>query len=218
MKRKREGESCDFTSFLQKINSSLTHHTVDTSSSKKGESKTSLVSLFAEIIPSPLGDLIALSNDKELIYLEFYEETRHEKILKFLKTFSNQTCSIQLSRETTSPLESIKLELEEYFAGKLKTFRTPILLDNGTEFQIRIWDTLLQIPFAQTCSYAQLAARAEVDGAWRAAANANGANHFVIVVPCHRVVRTNGNIGGYGGGCDRKLWLLEHEKKFKEKD
>lgn len=82
---------------------------------------------------------------------------------------------------------------------------------HGTPFQQRVWEALRAIPVGTTCSYGELAARLGAPGAVRAVGTANGANPTWLVVPCHRVVRSDGSLGGYGGGLDRKAWLLGHE-------
>jgi len=76
-----------------------------------------------------------------------------------------------------------------------------------------VWEELQKIPFGETCSYAELAATIGKPSAFRAVANANGANQFAIVIPCHRVINSNGELGGYGGGLPRKKWLIAHERQ-----
>ena len=101
-------------------------------------------------------------------------------------------------------------QLEAYFAGDLMTFDLPMRL-NGTEFQRQVWTGLQAIPYGETISYGELARRVGNPGASRAVGLANGRNPTAIVVPCHRVIGSNGQLAGYGGGIDRKVWLLEHE-------
>ena len=103
-------------------------------------------------------------------------------------------------------------ELREYFAGTLNAFQTPIRRF-GTPFEQRVWDELMKIPPGETRSYADIAQTMGQPSASRAVARANGANPLAIVIPCHRVIRANGEIGGYGGGLARKRWLIEHEKQ-----
>ncbi len=83
----------------------------------------------------------------------------------------------------------------------------------GSPFQKQVWKALQQIPHGQTCSYADLAAAIGKPTACRAVANANGANQLAIVIPCHRVINSDGKLGGYGGGVSKKQWLIDHEKK-----
>lgn len=111
----------------------------------------------------------------------------------------------------SSPIlnEAIK-QLDEYFAGKRKVFDLP-LKQPGTDFQQRVWQQLLQIPYGVTISYAQMSNQMNNPLAIRAIASANGKNNLWIVVPCHRVIGTNGSLTGYAGGLWRKQWLLDHE-------
>ena len=102
-------------------------------------------------------------------------------------------------------------QLEAYFAGKLRRFDLPLDLD-GTEFQRRVWEQLVQIPYGETRTYAQVAAAIGHPSAIRAVGSANGQNPVAIIVPCHRVVRTGGGLGGYGGGLDAKRALLALEQ------
>ena len=101
-------------------------------------------------------------------------------------------------------------QLDAYFAGDRQEFDVPLRLE-GTPFQRAVWSALCTIPFGETISYAELARRVGRASAFRAVGQANGRNPVAIVVPCHRVVAADGTIGGYGGGLDRKRWLLAHE-------
>ena len=107
-------------------------------------------------------------------------------------------------------LDRLKAQLEEYFAGSRQDFDLPLVLA-GTGFQERVWSRLLEIPYGQTVSYEELARRAGSPGGSRAVGRANGDNRIAIVVPCHRVIRANGDPGGYGGGLIRKRRLLDLE-------
>ncbi len=102
-------------------------------------------------------------------------------------------------------------ELGEYFEGKRRTFNVPLVLA-GTPFQEQVWRQLIQIPYGETISYLELARRVEKEGGQRAVGRANGDNRIAIVVPCHRVIRSDGELGGYGGGLGRKQWLLDLER------
>lgn len=101
-------------------------------------------------------------------------------------------------------------ELEEYFAGTRRTFAVP-LAPKGTPFQQAVWHALLDIPYGDTVSYGELAARIGRPGAVRAVGAANGANPIPVIIPCHRVIGSDGKLTGYGGGIERKQWLLAHE-------
>lgn len=107
-------------------------------------------------------------------------------------------------------LEQAKRQLAEYFAGRLHVFDLPLDL-RGTPFRVAVWKALLEIPFGMTVSYAEIAQRVGKPSAVRAVGTANGANPVPIVVPCHRVVGSDGTLTGYGGGLPIKRWLLAHE-------
>ena len=108
------------------------------------------------------------------------------------------------------PLPTTVSQLDEYFAGRRRNFDLPLRLQ-GTDFQQRVWRVLLEIPYGVTWSYAQLAMRIGNPNASRAVGLANGQNPVSILVPCHRVIGANGALTGYGGGLERKRWLLAHE-------
>jgi O-6-methylguanine DNA methyltransferase len=101
-------------------------------------------------------------------------------------------------------------QLEAYFSGDLLAFDIPIRLE-GTEFQRRVWSHLRQIPYGETISYGELARRVGSPGAARACGLVNGRNPVSVIVPCHRVIGADGRLTGYGGGLERKAWLLDHE-------
>jgi methylated-DNA-[protein]-cysteine S-methyltransferase len=111
---------------------------------------------------------------------------------------------------TDSLLDEARGQLGAYFAGRLRGFDLP-LAPNGTDFQRRVWSALREIPFGTTISYAELARRVSNAAAVRAVGAANGRNPIPIIVPCHRVIGTNGSLTGFGGGLHRKQWLLRHE-------
>jgi methylated-DNA-[protein]-cysteine S-methyltransferase len=108
-------------------------------------------------------------------------------------------------------LADVVEQLEAYFAGSRSTFDVALDL-TGTEFQRRVWAGLLEIPYGETMSYGELARRVGRPGASRAVGLANGRNPVAIIVPCHRVIGADGTLTGYGGGLDRKVWLLDHER------
>lgn len=108
------------------------------------------------------------------------------------------------------PLAAALRQLNEYFAGTRRTFDLPLRLA-GTAFQQRVWRELTEIPYGETWSYGQLARRIGKPNASRAVGLANGRNPVSILVPCHRVIGADGSLTGYGGGLERKQWLLAHE-------
>lgn len=111
----------------------------------------------------------------------------------------------------TQSIRSIEKELKNYFEGTLIEFKTPLIF-LGSPFQKRVWEELKKIPSGETRSYYEIAIQIGQPTAFRAVANVNGANQFAIIIPCHRVINTNGELGGYGGGLTRKKWLINHEK------
>ena len=113
-------------------------------------------------------------------------------------------------RGADSLLDEARRQLVAYFAGRLRAFDLP-LAPNGTEFQRRVWTELTKIPFGATISYARLARRVSNAAAVRAVGAANGRNPIPIIVPCHRVIGSDGSLTGFGGGLARKQWLLQHE-------
>lgn len=114
-------------------------------------------------------------------------------------------------RQSDAPFGAIREQLDEYFAGARRRFDLPLKL-NGTPFQQRVWRELEQIPFGSTITYAQLAQRVGKPTATRAVGHANGRNPVSIIVPCHRVIGADGKLTGYGGGMDKKKWLLAWEQ------
>ncbi|WP_055447396.1 methylated-DNA--[protein]-cysteine S-methyltransferase [Lacinutrix mariniflava] len=112
-------------------------------------------------------------------------------------------------------LEDCVLQLNEYFKGERQQFSLE-LNPKGTVFQERVWDALSTIPYGKTTSYLQLSRQLGDEKAIRAVANANGKNPLWIIVPCHRVIGSNGSLTGYAGGLHRKQWLLEHESPYKQ--
>lgn len=115
----------------------------------------------------------------------------------------------------SSPLRECAEQLADYFAGKRQCFDLPVM-PRGTPFQERVWREIARIPFGETITYAELAARAGAPGSARAAGAATGRNPLSIVVPCHRVVGTDGSLTGYAGGIERKTRLLEIEGVLQE--
>ena len=112
-------------------------------------------------------------------------------------------------RRTVATVRGI---LSRYFEGDLAAIDTVVVELNGTEFQKRVWKALRRIPPGSTISYAELARRIDEPSAVRAVGAANGANPIALIVPCHRVIGSDGTLTGYGGGLDRKRWLLVHER------
>ena len=113
----------------------------------------------------------------------------------------------------TALIKKTIIQLEEYFKGKRKVFDIPLLLQ-GTTFQLAVWNSLLKIPYGRTKSYKEIAAMAGNAKASRAVGLANNRNPIAIIVPCHRVIGADGSLTGYGGGLEKKQFLLELEQKY----
>ena len=111
--------------------------------------------------------------------------------------------------------KDVAAQLDAYFAGELSTFDPEMNL-LGTPFQQRVWSQLCDIPYGETISYGELARRVGNANASRAVGLANGRNPIALIVPCHRVIGANGSLTGYGGGLERKTWLLEHELRHRD--
>ena len=130
-----------------------------------------------------------------------------ETYIRSLKFIENETES---DLDIPEILNDCKSQLEEYFNGKRKQFTINIQQD-GTEFQQKVWETLMKIPFGQTVSYLDIAKMMGDEKSVRAVGHANGKNQLWIIVPCHRVIGSNGSLTGYAGKIWRKKWLLQHE-------
>ena len=157
-------------------------------------------------LATPLGPMLAGATHDGICLLDFADRPLlPTQLQRVAARFGNQP-----SPGNHPLLDHLATQLAEYFAGSRHSFDLPVAL-TGTPFQERIWRQLLRIPYGRTISYDELARRAGSPGGSRAAGRANGDNRIAIVVPCHRVIRANGNIGGYGGGTSRKLRLLELE-------
>jgi methylated-DNA-[protein]-cysteine S-methyltransferase len=116
--------------------------------------------------------------------------------------------------EEIAVLKSAALQLKEYFTGTRREFDLPVAL-HGTAFQCKVWEHLKSIPCGETRTYGQLAQRIRQPTASRAVGLANGRNPVSIVIPCHRIIGSDGSLTGYGGGLERKQWLLEHERNMR---
>lgn len=167
--------------------------------------------LFVERIETPLGAMVAVADDVGLRVLEFADRRALERELTILR----RSLRMSIVPGEHPYLEAIREQIAEYFAGKRSKFTVP-LAPVGSDFQQRAWKILQSIPSAETRSYFWMADKLGNPGASRAVGRANGTNMLAIVIPCHRVIRADGNLCGYGGGLWRKKWLLEHERKMRK--
>jgi len=166
------------------------------------------VPLFAERIDTPLGAMIAVADDEGLRLVEFIDRRGTERELSALRKRLRTNVVPGKHRH----LEAIRSQLTDYFSGKNLKFDVP-LAPVGSPFQLRAWKILQSIPVGETRSYSWMAKRLGDENARRAVGRANGTNMICIIVPCHRVIRADGTLCGYGGGLWRKKWLLEHERR-----
>src|SRR5688572_17489973 len=159
-------------------------------------------------LETPIGPMFACAVDEGICLLEFTErrmlETEFVQLKKLLRA--------SIIPGHSPHFDTLKVQLDEYFAGKRKSFSVPLVMP-GSEFQQQVWNELIAIPYGSTRSYNQQAKAIARPLAVRAVANANGCNRISILVPCHRVIGEDGHLTGYGGGLWRKRWLLDLERK-----
>ncbi|WP_293312823.1 methylated-DNA--[protein]-cysteine S-methyltransferase [Pedobacter sp. UBA5917] len=146
---------------------------------------------YASVIETPIGKITILADD-EFVHAVTFEE--------------KETSDLPENKLTIN----VAKQLKDYFNGTLRDFDFP-MKQKGTDFQQEVWQNLLAIPYGETTSYAKFSAHKPL--AIRAIAAANGKNNIAIVVPCHRVIGSNGKLVGYAGGLWRKQWLLQHERE-----
>ncbi len=151
--------------------------------------------IYGEIYQSPIGALTILSGDKGIKAIKFYEDEK-----------------VKAQGRTNEMTRWAVKELEEYFQGKRKVFTVPCV-PKGTDFQKRVWEALIQIPYGETRTYKEIAAAAGNPKASRAVGMANNRNPIPIIIPCHRVIGTNGSLTGYAGGLKVKEYLLKLERE-----
>jgi AraC family transcriptional regulator of adaptative response/methylated-DNA-[protein]-cysteine methyltransferase len=174
--------------------------------------------LKATWIESPLGPMIATASDLEgssgLVTLDWIDRKGLERELLRVRTrLGPRGTPLAIVAGECDALEQLRSELAQYFAGARSTFGVPLAPGIGTDFQERVWAILRTIPSGTTRSYAQQAQILGDPKAVRAVALANGANFRSIIIPCHRVIGADGSLTGYGGGIERKRWLLEIERR-----
>jgi O-6-methylguanine DNA methyltransferase len=157
-------------------------------------------------IDSPVGTLLAVADDDAIRALEFVKEDGPVRQLEALQAVLGP-----LVRGEHPLLERLRAQLAEYFEGRRREFDLPLRF-SGTPFQERVWNELLKIPYGEVRSYLQIARDLGDAKAVRAVGGANGSNPISILVPCHRVIGADGSTVGYGGGIERKEWLLALER------
>ena len=163
--------------------------------------------LISHTYPSPVGELLAICSPTGLCLLEFVGQARVDRELAQVEAARGGPAVPGHNAHT----EQLGQELADYFSGQRRVFDVALDLV-GTPFQRRVWQALLEIPYGETWSYAQEASHLGQPTATRAVAAANGQNKISIIVPCHRVIGSNGQLTGYGGGLPRKQFLLALER------
>ncbi len=163
-------------------------------------------------IETELGIMIAGAVDEGICLLEFSDRrmlnTEYKDLAKYFKT--------TIEEGENKHFEKLRKQLMEYFEGILKEFSVT-LVTPGTIFQQAVWKELRNIPYGTTRSYQEQSVALGKPDSIRAVANANGMNRISIIIPCHRVIGSDGHLTGYGGGLKRKKWLIDHEKKYSGK-
>jgi len=163
--------------------------------------------IITTTIETPFGQMLAGATEKGICLLEFTDTKRLEwQIPSIEKNFLLKT-----KKGRSSLIERLEEQLQQYFSGTLKNFNLPLHI-KGTSFQMKAWDALLTIPYGETRSYQEQATLIDKPKAYRAVASANRNNRISIIIPCHRVIAKNGRLAGYGGGLERKSFLIRLEK------
>jgi methylated-DNA-[protein]-cysteine S-methyltransferase len=164
------------------------------------------VTTIYQVIPSAVGPLLLTADESGLTRVWFEKAGRgHVPRADWLRIED-----VERDSEQERTIAATRAQLDEYFAGRRTRFELP-LSPHGTPFQRRVWTALAEIPYGRTISYLELARSLGDERAVRAVGGANGKNPLPIVLPCHRVIGANGSLTGFGGGIERKRWLLEHE-------
>lgn len=166
--------------------------------------------IYKAIIYTPLGDAIACSTPEGICFFDFVDR----KSLDLLINVMIREFNGEIIEQKNSLIEELEKEINEYFLGKRKEFTLSLIL-SGTDFQKEVWQELLKIPYGEKITYLEEAISMNRKKSVRAVANANGKNKLSILIPCHRVVGSNGKLGGYGGGIDKKKYLLDLENENK---
>lgn len=163
--------------------------------------------IYLKKIETPVGTMITCAVQEGVCLLEFEDRRMLSAELKQIST----TLKANIVEGDNKHFAKLEQELQDYFSGKLKHFSVPLIL-TGSDFQKRVWNVLQTIPYGKTRSYKEQAIAVGNIESIRAVAHANGMNKIAIIIPCHRVIGSNGELTGYGGGLWRKKYLLELEQ------
>lgn len=171
------------------------------------ESLSLHLSLLVDRLPTPIGEMLIVVDRQENLRLTVWVDHDREMHRLLASYYGKDGFTLENSGVRLAASRA----LARYFDGDLEAIDTLPVKANGTSFQQEVWSALRTIPCGATTSYGQLARQIGRAGAVRAVGMANGANPIGVVVPCHRVIGANGKLTGYGGGIERKAWLLRHE-------
>jgi methylated-DNA-[protein]-cysteine S-methyltransferase len=178
------------------ITSAMTERFVERAQAKR------LIDVAVTTMDSPIGTLLLMATPKGLVRIAFESENRDEVLGEVAQNLSPRIL------EAPRRLDPVRRELERYFEGTLRDFEVPLDWSLAGDFARRVLRRTARIPYGSVASYGDVAVGVGTPRGARAVGNALGSNPIPVVVPCHRVVRTGGAIGGYGGGLSRKRWLL----------
>jgi O-6-methylguanine DNA methyltransferase len=166
--------------------------------------------LYQQKITTPLGEMLAVASDRGLAALEFTIPSRMELWLSRKNRWFNSYASV----ESHHPhIDAAQLWLASYFKGDFKNLSEVVLDLRGSPFELATWRKMLQIPLGLTWTYSEMAKHLRNPRSCRAVGNSSRRNPVSLIVPCHRVIGSNGQLTGYGGGLSHKAWLLNHEFK-----
>ncbi|MCU0286878.1 MAG: methylated-DNA--[protein]-cysteine S-methyltransferase [Acidobacteria bacterium] len=167
--------------------------------------------LMQRVISSPIGPLLIFVSEKGLCSVEFYYLERRVLLQKRLDKWLSKPKLM----DGENGITGLTVDwLEKYFRGDLSSLEIPPLDIRGSDFELQTWKELLKIPFGRTITYGQLADRIGKPKGARAVGGCVGRNPVAIIIPCHRVIGSNGTLTGFGGGLENKKWLLDHERHF----
>ena len=177
------------------------------------------VELYRAVIPTPIGNMLALASEAGLCALEFTTvrgpNSGQERLTRLNVRLGRWFPPHTVVDEETAIIVRARDWLTRYFAGTSAEIGDLPLDMRGAPFELRVWEALREIPPGTTTSYGAIAKALNSAAASRAVGAANGANPVAIIVPCHRVIGSSGSLTGYGGGLDRKTWLLDHERRWR---
>lgn len=167
--------------------------------------------IYVDSFDTPLGRMQVGATEDAIFMLEFEDNNLHELSRPDIaKHFQDD-----IAQQENAPIQLVKKQINEYFNSSRKQFDVPLHFW-GTIFQVKVWQSLMDIPFGSTVSYSHQSKVLGDVKAIRAVASANGKNKIAIIVPCHRVIGSDGALTGYAGGLDRKKWLLDFENPHKQ--